>query len=149
MNQLRVAQADLTDCAVLAPRLRQADLDEIAAATGQTAYEALAEGWMLSPDCRAILTDSGPIAVLGVVPHGPDVGAPWLLGSDGILDHWREFARRSDEVLADIRRPWPRLANHVYAANHLHVRWLRWLGARLTGPEPFGVAGLPFWKFTL
>lgn len=149
LNRLTVAPPVLEDCVRLAPRLRKADRDEIEASTGQTPLDALTTGLAASAQAGGIYHGREPIALFGVVPWPDGVGSPWLLGSDDILTHWREFARRSREELDLLRPPWVRLENHVDVRNEVHVRWLRWLGARFTGPEVHGAAQLPFWRFTI
>lgn len=97
--------------------------------------------------CSAIHEVGRPIALFGLVP-GRSYDVPWLLGSDRILAHWREFARRSRTELDRLRRGRP-LSNHVDARNIVHVRWLRWLGAQILPAEPYGLRRLPFYPFIL
>lgn len=149
MSRLYLACARHADAQSLAPRLRRADLDEIAAATGRPPEVELHAGIVASVGPQVVLTAGLPIAVFGVVDRGGGIGSPWLLGTDDILVHWREFARTSRAVLPRLREPWQRLENHVMAANTVHVRWLRWLGARLAPPAPWGRLGADFHHFTL
>ena len=136
------------DCAQLAPNLRQADRDEVLAASGKAPLAALLHGYMESSECYAVRCGGQAIAIFGVVNLGGGEGAPWLLGSDAILSHWREFVRHSRQELERIRQPYRRLWNFVDARNTLHRRWLAWLGAEETELEPhYGVARLPFWRF--
>lgn len=149
MSRLTVADARPADAQSLAPRLRQADLAEIAAATGERPEVALHRGIVASAAPRTVLAAGVPIAIFGVVNCGGGVGSPWLLGSDAMLTHWFECARRSREEIEYMRAEWPRLENYVDARNAIHIRWLQWLGAKLHGPYTHGVARLPFWSFTI
>lgn len=149
MSRLAVAAAQPADAQRLAPFLRKADLDEIAAASGERPEVALHRGIVASADARVVLHAGRPIAVFGVVDKGGGVGAPWLLGSDAIFDHWFEFARRSREELAYLRKGWDLLEHYVDDRNTAHRRWLDWLGAEFDGPYPWGVAGMPFWRFRI
>lgn len=150
MNRLTVAPAQPEDALRLGPSLRQADRDEVLAASGMDPTQALRLGLAISADAYTILAGGVPIACFGVVDRGGGEGAPWLLGSDAILTHWREFARRSHDELERVRRPWRTLENYVDTRNTLHLRWLEWLGATFYGVEPeYGVARLPFRKFQL
>jgi len=150
VRRLHVGDADERDCAQLAPNLRHEDRAEVMAASGREPLEALLHGLAASADCLAIRCGGQAIAVFGVVPLGPGEGAPWLLGSDAILSHWFEFARRSREELESIRRPYARLWNVVDDRNTLHRRWLAWLGFEEVELLPhYGPGRLPFWRFEL
>jgi hypothetical protein len=43
----------------------------------------------------------------------------------------------------------PHMVGMVDARYTLSIRWLRWLGAVVGEPRPFGVAGLPFCPFEI
>ena len=148
MRRLHVADSVPADAQALGPEMRQADRDEVMAASGMGPEEALAHGIYVSAECRTVLAGGRPIAVFGVVNLGSGEGAPWLLGSDRILDHWFEFARRSREELVSIRQPWTRLGNWIDDRNELHKRWLAWLGFEFKELAlHYGVGKLPFWRF--
>jgi hypothetical protein len=150
VSRLIVRPADLEDAESLAPRLRQADANEIAACSGRPAIEALRDGVAWSADPCAVIEAGSPIALFGVVDQGDGSGSPWLLGSDRIVANWFEFARRSSVELARVREPWPFLWNYVHDENTLHKRWLGWLGFDFVHLEPhYGVARVPFWRFEL
>jgi hypothetical protein len=149
VSRLSISQARTADAQSLAPRLRKADLDEIAAASGEPPEVALHRGIVASADAQTVVCAGLPIAVFGVVNLGGGVGAPLLLGSDAILDNWFAFARRSREELARMRLGWAHLENYVDVRNTVHINWLSWLGAELDGPYTHGVARLPFWRFSL
>ena len=87
--------------------------------------------------CWAVIAPSGnACAVGGIIPTpGADNGAVWLMGTDELTLHWREFLRRSRsyiDALHDIR---PVLFNLVHSENEIHLRWLKWAGFFLI-PEP-------------
>ena len=147
LSRLVVCRASREDARDLAPFLRHEDAAEIDAATGQSPLEALLMGLGASPGARSVHEVGRPIAMFGLVP-GRSYDVPWLLGSDRILAHWREFARRSREELDRLRQGRP-LRNYVDARNTVHVRWLRWLGAEILPAAPWGLRQLPFHLFTL
>lgn len=148
MNRLIVSPSCPEDAERLGPNLRQADRDEVAAASGLEPTASLRRALEVCDDPYTITTAGRPIAMFGVTPMGGTVGAPWLLGSDGVLEHWREFVRRSGEEFARIRRPYTYLYNYCDARNELAMRWLRWLGFEFVELEPaYGVARMPFWRF--
>jgi hypothetical protein len=151
VNVLTVAPSISMDAVRLAPNLRQADREEVLAASGKSPLDALLIGYRESLSPRTILDDDDqPIAMFGITRIDAGVGAPWLLGSDRILEYRREFIRRSREEVSKIARPWARLTNYVSEANVLHVRWLGWLGASFHELEPtYGAGRVPFRRFEL
>jgi len=118
------------DAIALAPCLRREDLDEIAAATGESPLEVLQRGVAGSTRCYAIADAADrAIAMFGVVPElDTHDGIAWLLASDRLLEHSRVFLRLSrawaDELQCGYRVLW----NWVDARNTVHIRWLEWCG---------------------
>lgn len=147
LNRLIVSPSCPEDAIALASNLRQADQDEIAAASGLSPLMALQQGLEVTDDPYTVTRAGQPLAIFGVAPMGGTVGAPWMLASDGIRAHYREFLRRSREEFERIREPYTYLFNYSDARNTLANDWLRWLGFTFIRVEPYGVAQLPFWRF--
>lgn len=119
--------------------MRAADLVELKA-HGVTAKQALELGLHLSRPCYAIEYQGRCIAMFGVNPDplDPTIGLVWLLGSDAIADIKGQFLRQSREWLGRISKPYELLTNVVHEDNHLHHRWLRFLGfAFIRREKPF------------
>ncbi|MBU1046963.1 DUF2833 domain-containing protein [Patescibacteria group bacterium] len=145
-----VREATAKDAFELAPKLRQDDLDEIAAASGREPLNTLLEGIAHSAVPAAVIGDKGEVvALFGVVPTPlAGVGAIWLLGSDGLWTYRWQFLRESRQWIEDLQEAWPILWNFVYAENELHIKWLKWLGFNFTKlHDKWGVAQKPFWEF--
>lgn len=148
MRRLAVQVATLADAAALAPNLRAADVAEVAAASGSTPLEALENGVRHSDLPRVILDAQGPIAIFGAVVFDDNGASPWLLGSDRIQEHRREFLERSRHYFARLRAPFLYLANYIDERNTLHVRWIKWLGFTIAGRVPdYGAERRPFLFF--
>lgn len=114
----------------LAPRLRKADLQEIAACSGRDPVEVLQEGAALSaPSCTVIGNSGFVAAMFGVHPEG-DFGRVWLLGSDELCAPplSRQFIRECRDFLAVMERPYNKTGNFIDQRNTVHIRWLKWLG---------------------
>lgn len=121
----------LEDVHRMAPRLRQADLDELLAMGCRSAEEALMDG-LRSPDgCTTVVTDGGePALMFGTVPHPFDdlMGCIWMLGTKEIEKNRVQFLRRSKEFIDRFHEKYPVLMNYTDCRNHVHHRWLRWCG---------------------
>ena len=132
----------------LAPRLRQADKDEVKASGGWEPEEALRMSFEASEPCFAGLFGQGELAVLfGAAPVTDNVGAVWLLGTDLIETYPMSFLRWSKKFLPFIAEPYDLICNHVDARNTVHIKWLRWLGFHFLRKVNHGPFQLPFYEF--
>lgn len=137
-----------SDIEWLAPRLRQADQDEIKALAGVTPEEALAVSFQSSTHRYTADWEGEPIIMFGAGPVIDGAGAVWLLGTDMVKTVRVPFLRESKRCLAGLHKDYPLLFNYVDARNTLHIRWLKWLGFKFINLHPkFGVARIPFYEF--
>lgn len=133
----------------VAPRLRPADLEEIAAA-GSDPVSALSSGLDSGGVCLTGLSpETGEPALMFGVAQSPVgiVGHIWLLGTPVIEKHPTVFLRESRKWLEAFHSEWPVLTNAVYAKNTLHTRWLEWLGFTLVRPVPHDPRFIEFVRF--
>jgi len=146
----KVRPALLEDAAKLAPRLREADLQEIKANLGEDPLTVLKQGIADSDLCYAAVSEDEPIALFGVVPDTDDrdVGLVWLLGSDELTRHAVFVLRNSRKWVEILQQRYRILWNHIDARNELHIRWLQWSGFTLLRRiEQYGVEQRPFYEF--
>jgi hypothetical protein len=138
------------DVTYLAPRLRDADRQELLAAGASSPEQSLQEGLKLSKSCVSIVDDQdNAVAMFGVCPS-PDegVGFIWLLGSDDIKQNKTRFLRRSKQWIETFHQEFPVLTNFVDQRNEVHLLWLRWLGFKfLRTVNAPGPGNLPFYEF--
>lgn len=149
MARIEVEPAGLEHIAPVAERMRQADQDEVMAASGQSPREALEQSVTLSYRAWVASVDGDPLALLGMASRSlvSGTGIPWLLGTDAVESNPMAFLRASRRVMPALIEGVRYMENRVDARNELSVRWLRWLGFTLEPAEPWGVAGLPFHRF--
>lgn len=147
-GSVRVRKAILADAAKLAPNLRQADLQEIAALSNRPPKEALEAGIRAGNSYTLVLASGEIAAVFGTAPTAdPKLGAVWLLASDAILKIRFTFLRHSRTWLNILFAEHALLGNFVDARNALHISWLRWLGFRFLRRTPLGLHGEEFFEF--
>lgn len=151
MTEYSLAPATWDHAEDLLPRLRQADLDEIHAATRLPPRLALRLSLNASRDSQVGLADDRPVILFGVAQTTAlsPAGTPWMVGSDEIVAHARAFLRMSREYVRDVMSQYHYLENYVDARNVEAVRWLGWLGFEVHPAEPFGAERLPFHRFTM
>ena len=116
--------------ATIAAHLRQADIDEIHAASDLS--PALAVAYSIAHSARGFtaLLDNSPCAVFGVAQ-----GVIWLVGTDEISHHPVTFFRLSKKFFPKLKKGYPVLENFVHVHNTLSLRWLQWLGFHIDAPE--------------
>lgn len=146
---IEIVPARASHLRIIAANMRQADRDEVAASSGRSPLSALSYSFRHSRWCWVALIDGKPEVIFGVGDLNilGRVGAPWLLGSDAIWQHRKEFMRRSawwrDQLLAR----YSVLRNVVDCRNSASIRWLGWLGFRFS--QPFDLRGHPFMLFEM
>ncbi|WP_448955724.1 hypothetical protein [Labrys neptuniae] len=147
MPAVRIATKE--DVEFLAPRLRKADLEELAVGSGTSAYDALMEGLVVShPAYTGVDDDGTPILMFGAAETHPKAACVWMLSSDALLDHVFPFLRRSRKMLDEFNDKWPVLYNVCDERNTAHVQWMQKLGYTFINRHPeYGVGKMPFLEF--
>lgn len=136
----------------LAPRLRPADLGEIAALRGSAApADVLREGIERSSQAWAAIRHGRVQVLFGVVPVAllGGVGAPWMLASDEIERDARHFVWCSRQIVPMLATGYSVLENWVWAEHAKAVKWLGRLGFELGEPMPIGQNGAMFRRFRM
>lgn len=146
-----IREATWRDAVELAPKLRQADLDEIKAASGRDALGALSYSLKNSRSPQAGLIDGEVVCMFGVAQQSffSIAGAPWLLASDQLVKHAKPFLRRSREYIKSLKKDYLYLCNYVDARNTQAIKWLRWLGFDILPTQTYGVEDLMFHPFEM
>lgn len=149
-HRIFIRLSEPEDAAVMAPNLREADRNEIAARTAQEPLQALTESMSLSSTCLTGTYLGEPFAICGVCPVIEGVGAIWLLGTDAVMNPKvsRQFLRFSKLYVDQFQHMYPLLFNYIDARNTVHIKWLKWLGFQFINlHQKFGVGKLPFYEF--
>lgn len=151
MEVINIDKSQMSDCASLAPRVREADKREIFAAQGVTPITALIASVRASSHAYTVTVDDEPEIMFGVVPASIVYGhgVPWLLASDYVEKRPLTFLRGSVKALEDITSKYDSLANFVDARNTHAIRWLDWLGFEVGEPIDYGLFQLPFHPFVM
>lgn len=135
----------------LAKTMRQADIDECWAAHHFSPYEALKHSLYHTDRPQTGLYDGRVICIWGIgkMSYLSKEGIPWMLTSNLVNKHYREFLRRGLKCLIDIKKEAVILVNMVDARNKRSIRWLKWLGFTVHDPIPFGPDKMLFHPFIM
>lgn len=137
------------DCAILAPKMRKQDAQEVWHSDGMSPLEALEMSYDAAEECNTIIDDDGEvIGIFGVSPAGGKrIGSPFLLASDKLPTVAKEFIPQSKEWIEKIHENYDLLFNYVHADNKISMRWLRWLGFNFIQKLEYGVNPSHFYEF--
>ena len=145
----KVRKSTKQDIAYLAKNMRKSDIEEIWAADRKTPEAALREG--LEQSIFACTVENGsPIAMFGICPYSitGNKASVWMLATDDIDKLKRRFARRSREFVKMMLEFYPYLENMVDDRNKRSIEWLKFCGAKIDEPVPYGAEKLPFRHFS-
>jgi hypothetical protein len=152
MTEPEIVAPTHDDIVELVRTMRQADIDEIWAASMTSPYDALVRSVKVSRDTYAGKMDDEVVCIFGVAPVTVlgTIGIPWMLASDLLPQHSRAFLRANRPYIHEMRNKYSLLINFVDARNTDSVRWLRWLGFDVARfPTTYGPYGLPFFRFEM
>ena len=143
--------------------MRTATAEDISAVRANVRAENLAElevvglgldevlDWSLNNSWEALcgVIDGEPVCLFGVeCTEDPEIGCPWMVGSNAIDRHRVAFLRASKAKVDQWNTHWPVLMNWVDARNVRGLRWLRFLGFEIQEAIPMGESGLEFHLFS-
>lgn len=147
-GKIRVRNSVKADIDLLAPKLRESDIQEIWASNNATAYEALKEGIEKSIFC-ATVENGSPIAMFGIYADNllGEKGNVWLLASEDLTKIQIKFLRQSKKFIKLMLEYYKMLENYVDCRNEKSIQWLRFCGAKFDEPKPYGVENKMFMRF--
>lgn len=147
-GKIKVRKANKEDARYIAQHMRQCDKDEVWASDHKTPDEAMREG--LQNSIFACTVENGvPIAMFGICPFDitGDKASVWLLATDDLDKIKVRFALNSRKFIDTMLEYYPKLENYVDARNTKSINWLKFCGAKIDDPVPFGAEKKPFHHF--
>lgn len=144
-----VRQSYPSDVDMLCNSLRKSDVDEIWASHNLTPWDALHLSITESFLSLTITLKKKPIGVFGIQPESM-LGTRamiWFLASDDIDNIRIRFSRNSKKFVNMFLSLYPYLYNYVDTRNLQSIEWLKFCGARMSEPEPYGFMKKTFMYF--
>jgi len=138
------------DVEYIAANLRDADRCEMMALHGPSldVYKELTTAVLRSSSVW-VFANENPVAVFGVVALTPNVGSPWLLGTEEAYQQTRAWLRSGRRYLALMQEEYPVLMNYVDSRNERSIGWLKRLGFEFQDAQPIGPYSIPFHRFQI
>lgn len=151
MPDIAIIPAGTDHIASIAARMREADRIEVMASSGSSPHHALMNSLEYSDRAFTALVDGRPEVMFGVASLNvlTATGAPWLLGTDAVVAHQRQFLRRSLCWKEKLFEGYETLMNFVHDDNVVSKRWLTWMGFKLHEPFTMGRRGEAFRLFDM
>jgi len=148
---LKVVDAHYMDAIALAPRLREIDNLEVKC-IGHTPESALLQGFEL-PEAKVLTAldgDEEAVLMCGVCrsDEDPEAGVIWMLASDDIDKHKKDFLRLSEPVADELSEGYKYVYNLVHKDNTKSIRWLRWNGFTVDETKVYDQGGEDFYLLT-
>lgn len=144
-----VRRATKADALYIAENLREADRQEVLAASGGDPRIILPA--LVDPRWETLCAGMGdtPVVLFGCheVYENPDVGVIWMLSTPVINRHRRLFMRCARRFVDVFHKRHTVLTNFIDARNTVHIRWLKLLGFKMLRRVPYGAQSLPFIEF--
>jgi hypothetical protein len=129
MEVAYVRDAQLADVLVLSKTMRKADREEIMASNGVSALEALVTPFTVKEAMNFSIIgtgDEGVVGMFGCVPSvDPQYGCAWLLQSDKLLTHRKQFLKECPYWVAKMGEGYDYLYNFVDKRNWVSLKWLQ------------------------
>ena len=147
----QVVPTELSHMEELSHTMRIADVRECWAANHYTPYDALKHSIYHTDKPFTGLYKGRVMCIWGVgkVSYLSKEGIPWMLTSNLVSQHYREFLRRSPGLLKDMQKEAIVLLNTVDVRNKISIKWLKWLGFTIHDPVPFGPDDMLFHPFIM
>lgn len=152
MRDVVICAATDAHAVALAATMRASDVAEVEASGEPSPLAAVRRSMLFSSHTAAALTADGRvICIYGVGAMGflSNTGCPWFLASDLLGEYRRELIARSRSHLSAVLDLYPELENFVDARAVGAIRWLRWLGFKVSAPMPCGPREAMFCRFTM
>ena len=143
-----IVRATEEHCHLMAPHLRQIDVDEIWSMCAMKPLDALLYSVQDSKEAQTVMMPDSDIPVMmfglggaaGILNSKRSV---WLLGTDQIRRVRKQFIMESGRYLETLAAG-ETVYNYVLQGNDASLRWLKMLGFSIMDAKPFGWLQKPF-----
>lgn len=133
-----IRKATLEEAEQVMSNLRPIDEVEVVLMTGKTPAEALKDLDISSTFVGLI--DGEPAAIFGLSMMSPNIGVPWLVGTEELVTNAKSWLIYAKAWINWMNSEYESLTNIVHKKNTKAIRWLKRMGFDLLDNE---VEGFP------
>ena len=131
------------DMREIARKMRREDRLEIVGLLGDNIEAACLHSLRMSNAAYICKCDGVPLAAFGVAD-----GVIWMLATKETAKHKVYTGKWTLRGIRAFMKDWDYLYNFVDKGNDDTIRWLKWMGAKVYPPRPYGLYGNLYHKFT-
>jgi hypothetical protein len=144
-----VDESDKGAINAVADNMRAADVRELWLSHRMKPREALHKTFDLHGPHWTGRWAGQPVAMFGIATSCSltKCGTPWMLATDEMLEHKREFLYMSKKYMKIAEANFNYLENYVHEDNEASIKWLQWLGFEIMEKERYGLGDGLFHKF--
>jgi hypothetical protein len=143
--------AIIEDAVYLSKYIREDDIQEVRAMSGNDILSSLIFGVLFSDEPLAICGDDNKvIGLMGVIDNKDTdikIGSVWLLASDELLKYKRQLIKESLKYTEFYQSKYDILWNYVDKRNITHIRWLKFCGFSFIKEVNIGIENRKFLEF--
>ena len=133
---MRIVIATKEHAEFIADNMRVQDIEELSK-VDQSPLDALIAG-LESDQKYTVIHNNNPVMMFGLVADGFSTAIVWALGTEELLDMRKEFISESLRWRDIFLQRYSILHNYIDVDNTIAIRWLQYLGAKFSNPEPRG-----------
>ncbi len=149
-GKITVRRSWVSDVEFLWPRLSAGDADEIWASHHLTPKEGLELSFDRALVSLTVESNEEIICMLGVNPVNmlDNEALIWMVVSTSFKKIGIPFLWKSRSFIETFLKSYKKLYNYVDTRHTESLRWLKFIGAKIEDPKPYGIEGLPFHYFS-
>lgn len=125
---VEVRDCTLDDLRIIAENLRDQDAVEMSFLSKEHIVDAVVESYESSKLSLGIFIDGKPAGVFGLGEVTPEIGAPWMLGTELLVKHSRPWLQAAPTMCNTFLAQYPTLINMIHKKNTRSIKWLKKLG---------------------
>jgi len=137
----RFVPAEVEHATLISTNLAPFLEEELLALKDQPVEKTIAEGITKSDDSWSAFDDEGIIAIFGVrrIHLLSDKAVPWLITSNLIHKHKRDFLKAAKLSIAHWLTQYDVLENYIPAGFPFLLRWIEWAGFKVSPAKKYGL----------
>jgi hypothetical protein len=142
-EEYKIRGCEINDISYLSNNLRKSDINELYAASGNDAFTSVFAGAMSADYLKVATKNNKPFMIFGTSPNG----SVWMVGTHVLEQFTIPFLRLNKQYVKELHIKHKLLWNYTDVRNHVHHKWLKWLGFVFIRRCPYGPFKKDFYEF--